>query len=330
MKNIMNTFENYPEWILKKWQGIADLLAEIISVPAALIMKTENECMEVFISSQSENNPYHVGERAKWYGLYCETVIKTQNKLLIPNATKDKNWDKNPDIKLGMIAYLGFPINFPDHQPFGTLCVLNNKERPFASLDEKLMLQFANVIELDLALMQSFEFITGQSAATVVEEVTERKKMEELLQKQVEELQERDERIRELSTPLVEVWEGVVMLPLIGILDSTRAKQLTESVLERIAQAKTEIIIIDVSGIVAIDTKTASHLLRTMQAVKLMGSEAIITGIRPEVATTLVTLGIDLSNTTTRGTLRQGLEYAYAKKGFNRSIGKVQSSQPKT
>jgi PAS domain S-box-containing protein len=180
MSKTVNTFENFPDWLLKKWQGIADLLAEIIGIPAALIMKTENEFMEVFISSHSENNPYHVGEKEKWDGLYCETVIKTQNRLLVPNARKDKKWDKNPDMKLGMIAYLGFPINFPDNHPFGTLCVLDNRERPFTLLNEKLIEQFKNVIELDLALIQSYELETNQLAGAVVQEITARKREETL------------------------------------------------------------------------------------------------------------------------------------------------------
>ena len=183
MSPTANTFDNFPNWLLTKWQNIADLLAELIGIPAALIMKTENEYMEVFISSHSENNPYHVGEKEHWHGLYCETVIKTQTKLSIPNATKDPKWDKNPDIKLGMIAYLGFPINFPDNQPFGTLCVLDNKERPFTLLTEKLLVQFTHVIELDLALIQSYELRTNQLAATVAQEIAERKRAEEERQK---------------------------------------------------------------------------------------------------------------------------------------------------
>lgn len=119
-----------------------------------------------------------------------------------------------------------------------------------------------------------------------------------------------------LSTPLVGAWEGIVMTPLIGIFDSARAKQFTESVLEHIGKSKTEVIVIDISGIAAIDTKAASHILRTIQAIKLMGSDVVITGIRPDVATTLITLGIDLSGITTRSTLREGLEYAYGKLGL--------------
>jgi signal transduction histidine kinase len=150
-----NPFEDITEEILIKWQEMADLLAELLSVPSALIMKTENEFMEVFISSNSNNNPYNVGDKEKWYGLYCETVIKTQEKLLVPNALTDENWNKNPDIKLGMISYLGVPINFPDNKPFGTICVLDNQENYFSSNHERLIQQFKRVIELDLVLIQS-------------------------------------------------------------------------------------------------------------------------------------------------------------------------------
>jgi hypothetical protein len=113
------SFSEIPDELLIKWQEIADLLAELISVPAALIMKTENEFMEVFVSSSTHGNPYHVGDKEEWYGLYCETVIKTQKKLLVPNALADEKWDKNPDIKLGMVSYLGFPSIFPTTRLLG-------------------------------------------------------------------------------------------------------------------------------------------------------------------------------------------------------------------
>ena len=159
MKNITsmntNSFDYITEEIIVKWQEMADLLAELLSVPSALIMKTENEFMEVFLSSNSKNNPYNVGDKEKWYGLYCETVIKTQKELLVPNALADEKWKNNPDIKLGMISYLGVPINFPDNKPFGTICVLDNQENYFSSNHERLIQQFKRVIELDLVLIQS-------------------------------------------------------------------------------------------------------------------------------------------------------------------------------
>jgi PAS domain S-box-containing protein len=153
-ENHVISFENIDSDLITKWQGIVDLLAKIITVPAALIMKTENEHMEVLVSSKTENNPYHPGNKEQWYGLYCETVIKTQKELLVPNATTDAHWNKNPDIKLGMIAYLGYPINFPDHAPFGTLCVLDNRENYFSPLHKQLMLQLRDTIEMDIALLK--------------------------------------------------------------------------------------------------------------------------------------------------------------------------------
>ena len=152
---VKNSFSDISETHLNKWQEVADLLADILQVPAALIMKAENEFMEVFISSRSAGNPYHPGDKEHWSGLYCETVIKSQKKLVVSDAVKDEKWCGNPDIKLGMVAYLGLPINFPDHQPFGTICVLDIKENKFSAQHERLLAQLRNIIEADLALIQS-------------------------------------------------------------------------------------------------------------------------------------------------------------------------------
>jgi rsbT co-antagonist protein RsbR len=130
------------------------------------------------------------------------------------------------------------------------------------------------------------------------------------------------ESMMKLSTPIVEVWEGIAMIPLIGVLDSARAKQLTVKVLERVASAKTDVIVMDISGITAIDTKTANYMLTTVRSVKLMGADMVIAGIRPDVATTMVTLGIDLTGIVTMRTLREGLEYGFKKMRF-----KVTNSQ---
>ena len=156
MNKASNRFNEVPEWLISKWQEIVNLLAEIINVPAALLMKIENEYMEVFVSNKSNGNPYNVGDKEKWHGLYCETVIKSQKKLLIPNALKDKNWDSNPDIKLGMISYFGFPINFPDRVPFGTICVLDNKGNSFNKVHEQLIIKFKDIIENDLLQLELF------------------------------------------------------------------------------------------------------------------------------------------------------------------------------
>ena len=138
---------------INKWQNALNLIAKFICVPAALIMKVESPYIEVFTSSETNGNPYNVGDRELLPGLYCETVLKSKGKLFIPNALKDPDWDKNPDIKLGMIAYLGYPLFWPDGNLFGTICVLDNKENHFNRDSEDLLIQFKSLVENDLDIL---------------------------------------------------------------------------------------------------------------------------------------------------------------------------------
>jgi GAF domain-containing protein len=144
-----------PKATLEAWQEIVDILAEIVGIPAALIMRLNDPDIEVFVSSNSEDNPYHPGDKEKLYGsgLYCETVIKTQDKLLVPDALEDVNWKNNPDVELNMISYLGFPILLPDGKPFGTICVLDSKRNEYSENTEKLMLKFSSLIESHLEII---------------------------------------------------------------------------------------------------------------------------------------------------------------------------------
>jgi len=142
-----------PSEVLEGWQSLVNTVAEIISVPAALIMKVDSPYIEVFCSSESKGNPYKAGDREHLDGLYCEKVIKTRDKLLIPNASKDSEWAKNPDIESGMLSYLGFPILWPDGEVFGTICVLDSKENEYEERYEKLMAHFKGLVETHLVLL---------------------------------------------------------------------------------------------------------------------------------------------------------------------------------
>ena len=114
----------------------------------------------------------------------------------------------------------------------------------------------------------------------------------------------------ELSTPVVKIWEGVVALPLIGTLDSERTQVVMETLLERIVETGASVAIIDITGVPTVDTLVAQHLLRTVAAAQLMGAECIISGIRPQIAQTIVQLGIDLSGVTTLATLADAIRVA--------------------
>lgn len=140
---------------LNKWQNIVDIMAAVMGIPAALIMRLVESDIEVFISSQSDGNPYHPGDHEHFLGsgLYCETVINSNGKLLVPNALSDEKWKNNPDIKLNMISYLGFPILLPDGKPFGTICVLDNKENTYSEIYENLLKNFREIIQSQLELI---------------------------------------------------------------------------------------------------------------------------------------------------------------------------------
>ncbi len=113
--------------------------------------------------------------------------------------------------------------------------------------------------------------------------------------------------IRELSTPVLQVWEDVLVLPVIGVVDSTRSAELMERLLEQVAKKSSRYVILDITGVEIVDTRTADHFIKVIKAAQLLGASCIITGIRPAVAQTLVEIGIDLSNISTLANLKDGL-----------------------
>ncbi len=147
-----------PQDMLRKWQEIMDLLAEIMRVPAALIVKFEPTELVVLVSSDSEGNPYQRSERCPANtGLYCESAMKERGTLLIPNALLDERWKCSPEVKQGMISYLGVPIAWPSGDVFGTICALDNQENGYGQPFQRLLLQFRDVIESDLKSLCALE-----------------------------------------------------------------------------------------------------------------------------------------------------------------------------
>jgi len=123
-------------------------------------------------------------------------------------------------------------------------------------------------------------------------------------------LRQTDE-ITEISTPVIRVWDGILALPIIGTLDSSRTQVVMENLLQEIVASGSTIAILDISGVPAVDSLVAQHLIKTVAATRLMGAECIISGIRPEIAQTIVHLGIDLSNIVTKATMASALKYAF-------------------
>ncbi len=138
----------------------------------------------------------------------------------------------------------------------------------------------------------------------------------EVHQKSREEVIARQQQeMLELSTPVVKLWEGILALPMIGTLDSARTQVVMESLLQRIVETGSNIAIIDITGVPTVDTLTAQHLLKTVTAARLMGAECIISGIRPQIAQTIVHLGVDLGDVTTKASLADAFAIALERTG---------------
>jgi rsbT co-antagonist protein RsbR len=139
----------------------------------------------------------------------------------------------------------------------------------------------------------------------------------EVYQKSREEVISRQQQeMLELSTPVVKLWDGILAVPLIGTLDSNRTQIVMENLLQKIVATGAEIAIIDITGVPTVDTLVAQHLIKTVTAARLMGADCIISGIRPQIAQTIVHLGVELGNVTTKASLGEALRLALQRAGF--------------
>ncbi|MFB9909176.1 STAS domain-containing protein [Allokutzneria oryzae] len=140
--------------------------------------------------------------------------------------------------------------------------------------------------------------------------------METAIATSAELIRQQQEQLLELSTPVIRLWRGILAVPLIGTLDSARSQIAMESLLQAIVDQGAEVAILDITGVSMVDTMVAQHLLKTVMAARMMGAECIISGIRPQIAQTMVQLGIDLEEVTTRAGLADALAFGLAKVGY--------------
>ena len=143
-----------PSDVLRKWQRIVDLLANIVHVPSAVVCKLEPPdytYYRIVANSNSEGNPFRMDETFSMdIGTFCETVIKNREPLLVANALEDDQWKSAPEIQVGMVSYLGFPVLWPDGRMFGTICVLDDKTNGYSNLYQELLEHCRDVLEGDL------------------------------------------------------------------------------------------------------------------------------------------------------------------------------------
>jgi rsbT co-antagonist protein RsbR len=174
-------------------------------------------------------------------------------------------------------------------------------------LARTLIEKYQDDVQLLNRVLDAYEPAANRIANTVgVNFVQERERI----------IRQQQEAIRELSTPVLQVRERLLILPIIGVLDSQRARQLTEQLLRGIRSNRAKVVVIDITGVPTIDSTVANHLVQTVEASRLMGASVIITGLSSEIAQTLVTIGVDLSKVNAVGDLQGGIEEAERLLGY--------------
>jgi rsbT co-antagonist protein RsbR len=193
------------------------------------------------------------------------------------------------------------PRGVETHEVLGIVLLLRDV------LARSLFKKYQNDLELLNRVLDAYEPAANRIANTVgVSFVQERERV----------IRQQQEAIRELSTPVLQVRERLLILPIIGVIDSQRARQLTEQLLRGIRNNRAKVVVVDITGVPTIDSVVANHLVQTVEASRLMGASVIITGLSSEIAQTLVTIGVDLSKMNAVGDLQGGIEEAELLLGY--------------
>lgn len=181
-----------PAPMLARWQRLVDLMGRMTDTPAALITRIKPRDIEMLVSSDTTGNPYRAHEESpRNCGLYCDRVIETREPLLVTDAQLEKDWKDNPDMVLGLSFYLGYPLSWPDNEPFGTLCVLDTRHNLQAKQYKGLMEEFQELVNGDLKFLYQHQ-----------QQRSEQQTLEQALQQQRFEVRARANDLEEINTAM--------------------------------------------------------------------------------------------------------------------------------
>jgi rsbT co-antagonist protein RsbR len=268
---------------------------------AAILRKNEVEILSDWVREQSagqkRKDPIHDAESRRVSKDFLAATVEAMNSGA---AVEGREWDRVREILAEMSATRAAQGSTPSET---AMFVLSLKQPVFTRLRTELERDpqgFAEQSWLATTIFDKLALFTTEAYQKSREGVISRQQRELL----------------ELSTPVVQLWDDILALPLIGTLDSGRTQVVMESLLEKIVDTGASIAIIDITGVPTVDTLVAQHLMKTVAAARLMGADCIISGIRPQIAQTIVHLGVDLSAVTTKASLGDAFAVALTRVGL--------------
>jgi rsbT co-antagonist protein RsbR len=249
------------------------------------------------------------------------------------DATRRSDLMKDTEVKSQCTRFLdlltqasemaGTSVQSSNYDPMRTMLEEISRSRALQGFSPSETATF--VFSIKRPVFKAIREELGKDAATIAQEMWNATELldklglytaEVFLKSREETIRRQQEEMLELSTPVVKLWDGILALPLIGTLDSARTQVVMESLLEAIVQTNSRVAIIDITGVPTVDTVVAQHLLKTVTAARLMGADCIISGVRPQIAQTIVHLGINLLDVTTKATLSDAFALAARRTGL--------------
>jgi GAF domain-containing protein len=142
-----------PDELLDEWQSIVDLIAELLETPEAILTRLDLPMIEVLRATRRPDTVYKTGDTADLAGLYCEEVIRTQKPLFLEDARRSERWHDAPEVEHNLVSYQGYPVSWPDGEPFGTLCILDSRPRSPDPRSKQILARFSSMVEAHLELL---------------------------------------------------------------------------------------------------------------------------------------------------------------------------------
>jgi anti-anti-sigma regulatory factor len=294
-----NILDTTPE---EAFDDLTRLAAHICGTPIALVslVDADRQWFKSAVGIEDLETPRDVA--------FCAHGILHKDVFVVPDALEDERFADNPMV-IGdphLRFYAGTPLTTPEGHTIGMLCVKDRAPRHLTPEQVEALRALGRQVIAQLELRRHVADLAAALAEREHVEAERARLQEDMIRLQATAL-------AELSTPLIPINDRIMVMPLIGSIDSRRAQQVLQTLLSGIADSRAEVAILDITGVSVVDTQVANALVQVAQAVRLLGAQIMLTGIRPEVAQILVSLGIDLQGIITHSTLQSGIAYALAR-----------------